>query len=403
MSAGVVIVGGGQAAAVATRTLRRRGYDGSITVIGEEPEWPYQRPPLSKEYLLGREDSELYLLPEDWVSQKDIRIRVGARAMRVRPSDGAVELEDGSLVPADQVLIATGGRPRRFADAAGDRIRYLRTKADCDVLRSELTPGARVLIVGGGFIGSEVASSARELGAAVTVLEAAPLPLQGLLGTELATACIRLPREAGVDLRCGVSVTSITQHGDEVSVQTDDGHHVGDLVVVGIGMVPNDDIATTSGITVDNGIWVDEHCRTSLPQVYAAGDVANHYHPLFDTRMRVEHFDNANRQAAVAANNMLGRDTVHDDAHWFWSDQYGANLQYAGHAAGADQVVVRGSCEDDAWSAFFLARGVVRAAFAVDRSEDVMVARELINARHAVPVDVLTDTSTDLLEILEQE
>ncbi len=402
MSAGVVIVGAGQASAVATRTLRRRGYDGRITILGDEAERPYQRPPLSKEFLVKGDDAGLYLLPEDWTSGQDVEVRTGVRAVAISSADGAVRLADDSDVPADSVLIATGGTPRRFPGAEGDRIRYLRTKADSEALRAELRPGVRLVVVGAGFIGAEVACSARKLGAQVTLLEAAPAPLQGLLGAELATTCARRHTEAGVDLHCGATVSSIAQHGHEVVIETDAGRHVGDLAVVGIGIVPNDQVAVKSGIDVANGVLVDEYCRSSMPNVYAAGDVANHFHPLFETRMRVEHFDNANKQAAAAANNMLGRETVYDDPHWFWSDQYDVNLQYVGHAGGTDRVLVRGSIEEPEWSAFFLRDGLVRAAFAVDRAEDIMVARELIAARHPVPADVLTDTSVDLTEILEQ-
>lgn len=399
---GVVIVGGGQAAAVAVRTLRRRKYEGSITILGDEEERPYQRPPLSKEYLVSGSDEGLYLLPVDWTAEKEVEVRTGARVVEVNPAKGGVWLDDGSLVPAEHVLIATGGSPRRIPGAEGDRIRYLRTRADAERLRTELRAGVRLVVVGAGFIGAEVASSAKEMGAEVTVLEAAPLPLGGLLGPVLGAAYARRFAAAGVDLRCGVTVDAINEKDGEVVVTTDAGEHTADVVVVGIGIVPNDEVARNSGIEVDNGILVDEYCRTSMENVYAAGDVANHHHPLFDARMRVEHFDNASKQAAVAANNMMGRETVFDDPHWFWSDQFGSNLQGVGHAAGSDEVVIRGDLHDSGWSAFFLRDGVVRAAFAIDRPEDVMVAKELITARHPVSLDALADTSTDLLEMLEQ-
>jgi 3-phenylpropionate/trans-cinnamate dioxygenase ferredoxin reductase component len=399
----IVVVGAGQAAAVAARTLRRRGYDGSITLLGEEPEAPYQRPPLSKEYLTAGDDSALYLLPEDWRASQDVELRTGVRAVKISAADGAVLLEDGTEVPADAVLIATGGRPRTLPDAEGDRILYLRSKADADALRSRLGPGVRVVVIGAGFIGAEVASGARELGAEVTVLEAAPVPLQRVLGDTLGAACGALHRAAGVDLRLGVAVEGVEQHGDEVTVTTSEGVFTADVVVVGIGIVPNDDIAQGSGILVDNGILVDEHCRTNVDNVFAAGDVANHYHPLFGTRLRVEHFDNANKQAAAAANNMLGRATVFNDPHWFWSDQFGANLQYVGHTTPQDECVLRGDPADEAYSAFFVRDGLVRAAFAVNRGEDVTAAGELISAALPIGVEVLRDPTTDLMEVLEEE
>ncbi len=398
----LVVVGAGQASAVATRTLRRRGFDGHITIVGDEPERPYQRPPLSKEYLTRADESGLYLLPEDWTDGQDVEVRTGVLATKISAADGAVLLEDGTSIAADQVLLATGGSARRLPDTDGDRILYLRTKADAFALRQQLSPGVRVIIIGAGFVGAEVASSARELGAEVTLLEAASVPLSRVLGGQLGAACARMHGSAGVDLKVNVLVESVEQHGEEVVVATSAGKLVADVVVVGIGIIPNDAIARASGIKVDNGIVVDEYCRTSMDNVYAAGDVANHYHPLFDTRMRVEHFDNANKQAAAAASNMIGRETVFDDPHWFWSDQYGANLQYVGHADPSDELVIRGSVDEPEWSAFFMRGDTVRATFAVDRAEDIMVARELISARATITADVLADPTADLMELLEQ-
>jgi 3-phenylpropionate/trans-cinnamate dioxygenase ferredoxin reductase subunit len=404
MSSGnIVIVGAGQASAVATRTLRRRGYEGHITIVGDEPERPYQRPPLSKEYLTAGDDRGLYLLPEDWTAGQDVELRTGVRATQISAADGSVHLEgSSSALPADKILLATGGVPRRLPNAEGDRILYLRTKADADALRGHFTADARVIVIGAGFIGAEVASSARELGASVTLLEAAPVPLHRVLGETLGAVCARMHRAAGVDLRTDVMVTGVKQDGDVVTVSTSAGDVVGDVVVVGIGIVPNDAVARASGIAVDNGIVVDQYCRTSKENVYAAGDVANHYHPLFDTRMRVEHFDNANKQAAAAANNMLGRETVFDDPHWFWSDQYGMNLQYVGHAHPQDELVIRGVVDDPEWSAFFVQDKRVRAAFAVNSAEDIMVAKELISAKAPIAADVLADPTVDLMELLEQ-
>lgn len=397
-----VVVGAGQASAVATRTLRRRGYDGSITILGDELERPYQRPPLSKEYLTTQDETGLFLLPEDWTQTQDVTVRTGTRAVKISAADGSVLLEDGSSLPADRVLLTTGGRPRMFPDAEGERILYLRTKSDAERLHTHLRPGARVIVIGAGFVGAEVASSARTLGAEVVLLESAPVPLSRALGHWLGETCARMHTEAGVDLRLDVQIESVVQHGEEVVVSTTDGKVVGDVVVIGIGILPNDEIARSSGIETGNGVHVDEFCRTSMTNVYAAGDVANHYHPLFGTRMRVEHFDNANKQASAAANNMIGRETVFDDPHWFWSDQHGRNLQYVGHAGADDHLVLRGEVEAPSWSVFYVNDGHVNAAFAVDNPEDVMVARELISARVEVDPARLADTNEDLMELLEQ-
>lgn len=398
----IVLVGGGQASAVATRTLRRRGYDGRITLVGDEPVRPYQRPPLSKEYLTGGDEAGLFLLPESWTEAQEVDVRTGTRAVKVSAADGAVLLDDGTSLPADRVLLATGGSPRRLPDSDGERIIYLRTKADADSLRARLVPGSRLVIVGAGFIGAELASSARAVGADVTILEAGQTPLERVLGRMLGEACARLHRDAGVDLRMGVEVTGLEEQAAEVVVRTSDGPVAGDVVVVGIGIVPNVEVAVGSGIDVDNGILVDERCRTSMANVYAAGDVANHHHPLYGTRMRVEHFDNASKQAAVAANNMLGRDATYADPHWFWSDQYGANIQFVGRADVTSAPLLRGAPGDDSWAAFFTHGDRLTAAFAVNGAEDVMVARELIAGRAAIDPTALTDPSTSLMDLLEQ-
>lgn len=399
----IVLIGAGQASAVAARTLRRKGYDGRIVVVGQESERPYQRPPLSKEYLAGADEtaSGLYLLPESWTEQHEVDVRTGVTALKVSAADGGVLLDDGSTLAADRVLIATGGRPRRLPDTNGDRILYLRTKTDADTLRDRIGPGVRLTVIGAGFVGAEVASTARDLGSDVTVLEAEAVPLARVLGERLGAACARLHTAAGVDLRVNAGVQGVTQHGAEVTVASEAGTFVSDVVVVGIGMVPNVEIARDSGIDLGNGIHVDAFCRTSVENVYAAGDVANHLHPLYDERLRVEHFDSASKQGAVAAQNMLGLERPFDEPHWFWSDQYGANLQQVGHAGPGDDLVLRGDPESDSWSAFHLRDHLVRAAFAFNRPEDVMVARELIAFGAEMPAAVLADDDNDLTEILE--
>ncbi len=397
----IVLIGAGQASAVAARTLRRRGYDGHLLLVGDETDRPYQRPPLSKEYLSEADDSGLYLLPESWTQAQDVEVRTGVRALKVSAAAGEVLLDDGTSLAADRVLVATGGRARRLPDTQGDRIHYLRTRADADRLRRRFLPGSRVLVIGAGFVGAEVASTAVTKGARVTVLEAAPVPLSRVLGEELGAACARLHRRAGVDLRVGTTVEQVRQVGDEVVVDTSAGTFTADSVVVGVGMVPNDELARDSGIVTGDGIHVDERCRTSVENVFAAGDVASALHPHHRTRVRVEHFDNASKQGAVAAHNMLGLEKVHDEPHWFWSDQYGANLQQVGHGSAGDDLVVRGDLDGEDWSAFFLREGIVAGAFAVNRAEDIMVARELITFRAEVSRDLLADTDTDLTEIVE--
>lgn len=396
-----LLVGGGQASAVAARTLRRSGFDGRLIVVGEEAERPYQRPPLSKEYLESGDASALELLPEAWTEQQSVEVRIGVRAMKISAPDGGVALDDGSFISADAVLLATGARARRLPALDGEGVFYLRSRGDADSLREMLVPGVRVVMVGGGFIGAELASTALGLGAEVTMLEAGAVPLARAIGPRLGEECARLQRAAGVDVRVDCLVDDVRRGPGGLVVATSTGDVEADVVVVGVGAVPNQEIAVDSGIDVDNGILVDEHCRTSLERVYAAGDVANHLHPGIGGRVRVEHFDNASRQAAVAARNMLGESTPYDEPHWFWSDQFGHNLQYVGHAGATDRVVLRGDLESDTWSAYFLDGGRVTGAFALNSGDEVALARELIRMRVDVPEEQLADPDVDLFDLME--
>ncbi|QFG25027.1 NAD(P)/FAD-dependent oxidoreductase [Actinomadura sp. WMMB 499] len=402
----VLVVGAGQAAAVAVRTLRRRGFDGRVTLVGEESEAPYQRPPLSKEHLAGDQGrDELYLLTPEWCAANAVDLRTGTRVTAIRAADRAVEYAGGGTETADAVLIATGGSPRRLPGVEGERVRHLRTLADADRLRAGLRPGARVIVIGAGFVGSEVASTARGLGAEVTVIERAGQPLAGALGEPMGDTLAALQRDAGVELRTGEKVESYRETAGAALVTTSGGATVeGDLVVVGAGMVPASAPAAGPGsrveIAADGGIVVDERCRTGQDGVYAAGDVTTFHHPLFGRRIRAEHFDNANAQGMVAAKNILGKTAAHTASPWFWSDQFGRNLQYTGHPAGTDRLVLRGRVEDFDFVAYYLAGGVLRAAFGMDRGADIAVARELIAARSAPDPDVLRDEDADLTELL---
>ena len=298
------------------------------------------------------------------------------------------------------MLLATGGRARRLPGATGDRVCYLRTLDDAARISALIQPGGHVVVIGGGFIGSEVAASARARGADVTMIEMLEVPLLRVLGSELGAVCAAIHRRGGVDLRLRETVESVTQVGDRVQVRTGSGELIeGDVVVIGVGIEPNVELAEQAGLEVANGIVVDEHLRTSVEGIYAAGDVANVDHPLFG-KLRVEHFDSASKQGAVAANNILGRDTVFDDAYWFWSDQYDLNLQYTGHATTWDEIAVRGSTEDLSFIAFYLRDGIVQAAFGVERGDDVAVAKELV-ARRATPDPLrLADPDVDLYDLV---
>lgn len=402
MSRQLVLIGAGQTSASAARTLRRQGFDGGIVIVGDEPHAPYQRPPLSKEYLQDKTTrDELGATPANWYSDNDVRLELGTRAVRVDKQTLDVTLDNGQSLKANAVLIATGGSPRRFPGAQGDSILYLRTLEDADRIRAHARPGRHIIIVGGGFIGSEIAASARTLGAQVTMLEALSTPLERVLGATIGAVCAAIHIDNGVDVRCGVSVESIAETASGVIVKTRDGDSIaGDVVVVGIGIIPNVDLAKATEITVGNGIRVDEFCRTTAPGIYAAGDVANHYHPLFDRRIRVEHFDNATRQGAVAALNMLGGRIRYEDPHWFWSDQYDHSLQYVGHAERWDDIVVRGSVEDRDFVAFLMLDGKIAGAFGLNRGGDIMVVKSLLSGRIAVDPEELRDEDVDLSQLL---
>jgi 3-phenylpropionate/trans-cinnamate dioxygenase ferredoxin reductase subunit len=398
-----VTVGAGQTAAVAARTLRRRGFEGRIVLIGVEPYAPYQRPPLSKEFLSGTDTLDsLMLLPEAWLAKNDVEIITGAEVMRVDPVSRSVELDGRPPILADAVLFATGGRPRTLPvpGPRPDLVHYLRTIEDAQRLRAALRPGQRVVLVGAGFIGLEIASTAIALGVEVTVLEAAEVPLGRIVGPSIGAVVAGLHREAGVDVRAATVVSALRTTKGGVVVEFEDAPALAaDLVVVGIGITPNVAIAAASGVHVDDGIVVDAQGRTSIPNVYAAGDVARRYSDRAGRHVRVEHFDNANKQGAAAANAMLGRHAVSDEPNWFWSDQYGRNIQFVGAASATGEVVIRGDLEGLDFTAFYLDGGIVSGAFTMDRGEDVMATRELLG--RGVDTAMLVDESTDLWDLAD--
>jgi 3-phenylpropionate/trans-cinnamate dioxygenase ferredoxin reductase subunit len=394
----VVIVGANLTGGTAAAALREEGFDGEVILIGEEPHPPYERPPLSKEYLRGEQPFEKGLVrPDGWFEEQAIETRFGVRAERVDPGERVAVLQGGERVPYDALLLSTGGRPRTLPGGPGERVLYLRTIEDAERIRSHLEPGSRLVIVGGGFIGAEVAASARMLGLGVTVLERHEAPLVRAIGPEIGRMYAEIHREHGVDLRTGEGVDGVQETADGAVVRTTTGAVIeGDVVVVGVGIQPNVELAEAAGLEVDNGIVVDEYCRTSVEGIFSAGDVANHYHPVFGRRIRVEHYDNALKQGAAAARNMLGGDEVFDDPHWFWSDQYEYKLQYGGFAQEWDEIVVRGSLEDRDFVAFYLKDGVILAALGLNRGADVRRAMKLIHMKASPDPMLLRDEGVDL-------
>jgi len=393
-----VILGAGMCGAAAAQTLREEGFEGRVVMIGDEPHLPYERPPLSKEYLRGeQEKDQLFVHAESWYQEQDVETRLGMRATAIDLSERSVTLSDGDSLIFDSLLIATGGRPRRLSEESSDRVLYLRSIEDCERIKARVSKGGRLVIVGAGFIGVEVTASARARGVDVTCLSSTDVPLAPVLGPEIGKVYAEIHREHGVDLRTGERVESIDASGDGVVVRTTNGEKIeGDAVVVGIGIQPNTELAEAAGVELANGIAVDEFCRTSHEGVFAAGDVADHFHPVFGRRIRVEHFDNAIKHGSNAARNMVGRKAPFEDPHWFWSDQYDYNLQYGGFAHEWDDIVVRGSLEQRDFAAFFLKGGVLLAALSVNRAREVRRAMKLIAARARPDPQKLRDDDVDL-------
>ncbi|MGH3229674.1 MAG: NAD(P)/FAD-dependent oxidoreductase [Streptosporangiaceae bacterium] len=373
MSAAHVIVGASLAGAKAAETLREEGFGGPIVLIGEEDERPYERPPLSKDYLLGKAEREtIYVHPQAWYADHGVDLRLGTLVTGVNPLAHEVTLADNSRIGYGKLMLATGSAPRRLpvpgADAEG--VLYLRRVGDSDRIRTTLQTATRIAVIGAGWIGLETAAAARSAGVEVTVLEAAELPLLRVLGREVAEAFASLHREHGVDLRFGVQVAEITGSGGRADgVRLADGTHIpADAVVVGIGITPNSQLAEAAGLEVGNGIVVDAGLRSSDPDVYAAGDVANAYHPVLGRHVRVEHWANALNQPQAAARAMLGQDVAYDLVPYFYTDQYDLGMEYAGYVepGGYDRVVFRGDVEGREFVAFWLRGGRVLAGMNVN-------------------------------------
>jgi 3-phenylpropionate/trans-cinnamate dioxygenase ferredoxin reductase subunit len=395
-----VIVGGGLAGSVAAGTLRAGGFDGRIVLIGDEVHLPYSRPPLSKGVLRGESEVDVSILrPASWYAEREIDLELGVRATVVDPNDRVVVLASGRRVGYDKVLLATGGRARAL-DIPGfrlDGVHTLRTLDDSLAIRARLQPGLRVVVVGAGFIGAEVAASARVIGCDVTMFEIADVPLSRVLGAEVGRRYAAIHREEGVALHTGIGLERIEGNGSVRRVVTTDGVvHEADVVIAGVGMAPDVGLATDSRIDVGNGIIVSERCQTSIPDVFAAGDVALHPNPILGQTIRVEQWQNAQHQGAAAARNMLGHHEPFAEVPWFWSDQYDVNLQMAGLPTASDDVVFRGDEASRAFSVFYLRDGFLVGVVGLNRTKDVSHGRRLIHERAAISPEVLADASVDL-------
>jgi 3-phenylpropionate/trans-cinnamate dioxygenase ferredoxin reductase component len=406
MTERIVILGGGLAGGNAAVTLREEGFTGPVTLVGREPGVPFGRPPLSKTYLRSEEELDgWFVRPASWYDEHDVE-RLTAEVTGVDAAAHTLALGSGEDLEYRRLLLATGGLPHRLglpgAGLAG--VHYLRTAADCEAIKREARPGRRAVVVGMSFIGSEVAASLTQLGVAVTTVFGGRYPLERVLGEQVGQVMGGIHREQGVELLAGDEVASL--EGDErvSAVVTSSGRRVPcDFVVAGIGISPEVPAVTGGSLETGNGILTDEQCRTSVPDVYAAGDAADQLHPLFG-RVRVEHYNNAEKHGAAAARSMLGSGAPYDYLYTFWSDQYDHKIEYAGYVTRWDDFVVRGSLEDGKLIGFYLTGGVVRAAVGLDRGGDPeldkdseMAASAQLVARQAAPsARALADEGTDL-------
>ncbi len=399
----IVVVGASLTAAKAAEAARDAGYEGRVVLIGSEPYRPYERPPLSKEYLRGERDDAPWVHEEGWYDEHRVELLTGHTVTAIGTEESRVEMDGGDPIAYDRLLIATGAEPRRI-DVPGNGLEglvYLRDLPSSEALGTRLAGGGRVVVVGAGWIGSEVAASARQKGCEVTVIEPAEVPLERVLGKQMGRFYRDVHVDHGVRFLGGTGVEAFEGASRVERVRTSDGETVeADLVVVGIGVAPRTALAEQSGIAVDDGILVDASLQTSRPGIFAAGDVANAWHPFYERRIRVEHWANAMRQGAAAGRALAGERVAYDEIPYFFSDQYDIGMEYVGHANGDDALLIRGDLEAREFIAFWLRDGRVAAGMNVNVWEVSDTIRDLIQARVEVDRDALADPGTDLSSLL---
>jgi 3-phenylpropionate/trans-cinnamate dioxygenase ferredoxin reductase subunit len=399
-----VIVGAGLAGAKAAEALREEGFDGPVVLIGAEEERPYERPPLTKEFLRGEVAREkLYVHDADFYADHDIELRVGREAVGLDTTATEVTLDDGEQVRYDRLLLATGARARTLSipGADLDGVLYLLTVRDSDTLRERLDGGGRVVVIGAGWIGAEAAASARQRGLEVAVIDPLTVPLERVLGTDVGAIYRDIHKDHGVNMLMNTSVEAFEGTTSVERVRTTDGRVLDcDFVVVGVGAAPCVELAARAGIAVDNGILVDEHLQTSAPGVFAAGDVANAHHPFYGTHIRVEHWDNALHQGPLAARAMLGQTVAYDRLPYFFSDQYDVGMEYAGFARTWDRVVFRGDPSSREFVAFWIAGDRVIAGMNVNVWDVNAPIQRLIRDRMFVDDRFLADPGIPIDELM---
>jgi 3-phenylpropionate/trans-cinnamate dioxygenase ferredoxin reductase subunit len=401
-----VIVGGGMAGAIAAQTLREEGFDGKITLLGQEPNAPYERPPLSKDYLQGKADRDsIFVHPEPWYAEQAVELSLGGAVTSLDPATRTVTTATGTQLPYDKLLLATGSKPRRL-DVPGadlDGVYYLRNVEDSERLKIEFGQAKRVVIIGAGWIGLETAAAARAAGLNVTLLVSGDLPLQHVLGPEAAPIFDELHRSHGVDLRYRATAAALAgRQGTVTGVMLSDGKWIeADMIIVGVGVAPRTELAAAAGLKIDNGIVVDEHLRTSDPDIFAAGDIAYAYNPRLGRHIRVEHWANARRQGVIAAKAMLGQDEVDVRPSYFFTDQYDLSMEYTGDIgpAGYDRVIFRQYPDSREVIVFWLHEQRIQAGMNInifDVSDDI---ERLIKSGRPINADDLADPAIPLTSL----
>jgi len=402
-----VIVGASLAGAKAAETLRNEGFGGRVVLVGAENDRPYERPPLSKDYLRGEADRDtIYVHEAGFYAEQDIELRLGRTAVELDTSAQEVALDDGERLRYDRLLLATGAEPRRLSSPGSDLsgIHYLRSVDDADSLRERLDQGGSAVVIGAGWIGAEVAASARQRGLDVTVVEPASVPLERVLGSEVGAIYRDVHSDHGVQLLLGTGVEAFEGDGSVERVRTTDGRTVDcDLVVVGVGVQPRTQLAEQGGLAIDNGILVDEHLQSGRPEIFAAGDVANAQHAFYGERVRVEHWDNAINQAPVAARSMLGQSAIHDHVPYFFSDQYDVGMEYSGYPRLWDRVVFRGDPATREFIAFWMQGDHVVAGMNVNVWDVSDPIRDIITQRVAVSDERLADSDVPLADLVAEK
>ena len=399
--AGMVIIGCGQAGGQAAASLRQEKYEGPITMIGQEPYIPYQRPPLSKQYLSGEQEKEkLSLRQESFYSEKEINLKLETSVLSLDPHKKELQLENDETVTYDKLLVATGGRPRKL-EVDGHTLKgihYLRNIDDVDAIKTQMNTSQNLVIVGGGYIGLEVASVAIKRGLTVSVLEMESRILERVTTEEMSAFYHQLHTDEGVNILTSTQAKAFKGSETVESVVCGDHEIPADLVIVGIGILPNTEMAEAAGLKTNNGLVVDEHCRTSNEHIFAAGDCTNHPNPILNRRLRLESVPNAMEQGRVAASNMLGGSKSYASMPWFWSDQYEHKLQMVGFSKDSDQSVVRGEVESKSFTVFYLKDGSIIAADSVNNPKEFMASKQLVGKKASI--EALADTSIELKTLI---